>query len=374
MSLLQFLLILSSFVFLIFAIDAFQRKKFNLLHFIVFFWWWFLIAVFSYDVSLLDKFWQFFWIARWADLLVYIAIILLWYFYFENLNKITKLSADFTRFITSEAITQCLRWTDVIQLTQNYKNSSIKDEFVFLIRAYNEASMIWKVIDDIIDNWFNKIVIVNDGSVDSTSEIVNAKIKQYSDKIIVLISHQINRWWGAANKTWFEFLKRYWNLLWKWFITFDSDGQMDVKDMDKFIKVIVSEQSKLEKWESIVPTQVLLWSRFVKGWSAENIPLLRRIILFWSKLVTFAFSKIWVTDPHNWYRVVSMESIKNIKVVSDWMTYASEFLDEIKRLNLKYVEVPVNIVYTEYSMRKWQKNSNAIKILLELIYKRFFYR
>jgi hypothetical protein len=56
------------------------------------------------------------------------------------------------------------------------------------------------------------------------------------------------------------------------------------------------------------------------------------------------------------------------------MTYASELLEEAKRLGYKIIEVPVNIEYTNYSLSKGQKNLNAIKILLEIIYKKFFYK
>gem|GEM_PF-1961042 len=43
---------------------------------------------------------------------------------------------------------------------------------------------------------------------------------------------------------------------------------------------------------------------------------------------------------------------EKIKIYSDGMTYASELLSEIKRLNVEKKEVPVNIVYTDYSLEK----------------------
>jgi hypothetical protein len=39
---------------------------------------------------------------------------------------------------------------------------------------------------------------------------------------------------------------------------------------------------------------------------------------------------------------------------------------------LRYKEVPVNIKYTDYSLEKWQKNSNAIKIAIRFIWSKFF--
>jgi hypothetical protein len=41
---------------------------------------------------------------------------------------------------------------------------------------------------------------------------------------------------------------------------------------------------------------------------------------------------------------------------------------------MDYEEIPVHIRYTEYSLGKWQKNSNSLKLWLEMIYKKIFFR
>ena len=359
---LQFIFIISGLVFFLFAIDSFQRKRFNWLHFLVFFWWTFLIILFSFDSTLLNKFWSFFWLNRWADLLVYISIILLAYFYFEILNKATKQTFLTTRIITEQSIQKALSHWELSNLKLNEGKLS---EYVFLIRSYNEWKTLPNVIDEIFDYGFSKILVVNDWSVDNTVRLILEKKEKHKDKDLILISHLINRWWWAANKTGFEFLKRYWDQLKaKWIVTFDADLQMDISDMKTFIWEINKNKS----------IYVFLWSRFIDWWSASNIPTFRKFILFWSRIITYLFNWLWIIDPHNWYRVISLESLKKIQIDSDGMMYASELLDEIRGLELNYKEVPVNIRYTEYSLGKWQKNGNAFKILMELIYKKFFYK
>ena len=54
------------------------------------------------------------------------------------------------------------------------------------------------------------------------------------------------------------------------------------------------------------------------------------------------------------------------------MSYASELVDIISSKKISYMEIPVNIKYTEYSLSKWQKNSNAIYIALKMIWNKFF--
>jgi len=354
---LQFILIISGTIFLLFSIDAYQRKKLNLLHFVVFFGGIWVIVFFSLNVEMLNKFWKFFGIDRWADLLVYIWIIFLMYLYFELFNKLNKNNFNTTRLVSALAISK-FQPTTLLTLPKK----TFKDNILFLMRAYNEGSVIWDTIDKIIWAGYTKIVIVNDGSRDNTVQIITEKIDKNKDKNIVLISHDINRGGGSANKTWFEFLKEYGKLFdIERVVTFDADGQMDIDDMPKFIKAAQTTDN-----------QVLLGSRFVKGGTAQNIPLMRKIILFGSKIITLFFNKIWVSDPHNGYRMIRLESLNKINIESDGMTYASEFLDEIHKLNLKFTQIPVNIIYTQYSLEKWQQNLNAINILLELIYSKFF--
>ncbi|MBP6086531.1 glycosyltransferase [Patescibacteria group bacterium] len=68
-----------------------------------------------------------------------------------------------------------------------------KDQYVFLMRAYNEAESVGDVIDAIIHKGFSKIVIVNDGSSDATKAVLEKKKATYHDKHIVVLSHVINR-------------------------------------------------------------------------------------------------------------------------------------------------------------------------------------
>ena len=56
------------------------------------------------------------------------------------------------------------------------------------------------------------------------------------------------------------------------------------------------------------------------------------------------------------------------------MEHASEILDIIKNKKIKYKEVPIVVIYSKYSMAKWQKINNAFKIAKNLLYKKMFFR
>ena len=81
-----------------------------------------------------------------------------------------------------------------------------------------------------------------------------------------------------------------------------------------------------------------------------------------------------VNDPHNWMRLFSTNSLEKIQIDSDTFNYANEIIEQVALHKLKYTELPTHIIYTDETLAKWQQNSNAIKMLVEMIYKKFFYR
>ncbi len=339
-SLLQFIISLTWIVFFFFWIDLYKRRKANLLHFLVFFGWGIIVTFF---ISLLNS-------------------------HTKNNQQLTKLTSHLACDKAWET-----QWKSVLSFVENEKkseNSKKLDkktsnlDFLLHIRCYNEAKTIWNVIDDVIKNWYNKILILNDGSTDNTLQIIKKKQKQYSDSIIVVVSHAINRWPWAINQTGFEFCKRHWekfNI--KRVVMFDADEQMNIKDMQNFIENI-DKQKEIEAW---------FGSRFM-GIKSEKMPFFRKIVLKIWKIVSFLLYKNKIEDYHCWFRVIKLDAVKKIKLTADGFHYANELIDEINRWWIKAKEIPVHIKYTEYSLSKWQKSSNAFKMWFEMIYKKFFFR
>ena len=55
-----------------------------------------------------------------------------------------------------------------------------------------------------------------------------------------------------------------------------------------------------------------------------------------------------------------------IQLRQNRMAHASEILTQIAKSGLRYVEVPVTVEYTAYSMAKGQRIADAVMILLDL--------
>jgi len=229
------------------------------------------------------------------------------------------------------------------------------NDILFLIRTYNEWKYLLETIENIQKAWYYKILIVDDGSKDQTYNILKNKENIY------YIRHLINLWAGAALETGFEFVRRYYKQLnIKYVVSFDADWQHSISDIDNFKNAFENNKN----------LDVVLWSRFIKN-TAFNIPWHRKIILNLWKFFTFFISNISVSDPHNWYKMFTINAINKIHLTMDNFEYASELIDQIAEKKLKFKEVPVNIIYTDYSLSKWQKSLNAINIAIKMIWNKF---
>lgn len=212
-----------------------------------------------------------------------------------------------------------------------------------IIPAYNEEKKIKNTIKSVkrlVDN----VIVIDDGSSDDTSE----KIK---DMGCTVIKHNFNLGQGAALLTGFEYaLKKNADIV----VTYDADGQFKASEIPLLTQPIISGE-----------VDVVLGSRFLG--KTINMSFTRYLILKLGIIFTYLFSGIKLTDTHNGFRAFSKKSINTIKFYQDNMAYASEILDQIKRNNLRFKEVPVTVKYTNYTKKKGQKDINAMRIFFNLI-------
>jgi hypothetical protein len=97
------------------------------------------------------------------------------------------------------------------------------------------------------------------------------------------------------------------------------------------------------------------------------VPFFRRIVLKGGIVVVWLFYGIKLTDVHNGFRAFSRHAAEQIEITMDRMEHASEILSEIRKKQLRYVEIPVIIKYTEYSKQHGQSSLNAFKIFYKML-------
>jgi len=215
-----------------------------------------------------------------------------------------------------------------------------------VVPAYNEARVVAGVVAELKPD-AHRIVVVDDGSSDSTAEMA-------AECGAVVLRHPINLGQGAALQTGIEFaLARGAELI----VTFDADGQHRTADVARLIDALEAERADFA-----------LGSRFLG--SAVNIPPLRRMLLRAATLFTRLTTGLALTDAHNGLRAMTRRGALRIRLRQNRMAHASEILGQIAASGLKYVEVPVTIDYSSYSRAKGQRSGDLIVILLDLFARR----
>jgi glycosyltransferase involved in cell wall biosynthesis len=215
-----------------------------------------------------------------------------------------------------------------------------------VVPAYNEARVIRGLVSELVRSGYRTIV-VDDGSHDATAVGASAAGA-------AVIRHPINLGQGAALQTGIDFaLARGAELV----VTFDGDGQHRVGDIASLIAALDAHR-----------VDFALGSRFLGA--AVNMPWTRRALLLAAAWFTRLTTGLRVTDTHNGLRAMTRRGAQRIRIRQNRMAHASEILAEIAASGLGYVEVPVTVEYSAYSMAKGQRSGDFLLILLDLFARR----
>ena len=215
-----------------------------------------------------------------------------------------------------------------------------------LIAAYNEATVIADVVADVTVARYRPVV-VDDGSRDRTAELAGSAGA-------AVVRHPINLGQGAALQTGIEFaLARGADTI----VTFDADGQHRAADIAGLIDALARHNADFA-----------LGSRFLG--TTVNMPPSRRWLLRAASWFTRATTGLSITDSHNGLRAMTRRGAAHIHLRQNRMAHASEILHQIATSGLKYVETPVTIHYSAYSLAKGQTLFDALLIVLDLFARR----
>ena len=215
-----------------------------------------------------------------------------------------------------------------------------------VIPLFNEGSVISDVVQQAREI-FPNVVCVDDGSTDDSAE--NARRAGAH-----LVRHPINLGQGAALQTGLRYALG--DVGAAYFVSFDADGQHRTEDALTMVRRLATEQ-----------LDVVVGSRFLDGRTKPG--LLKRVVLKAAVVFQNITSGVRLTDAHNGLRAFSREAAESVRITQNRMAHASEIVNEIGRLKLRYAEEPVHIVYTDYSRSKGQSLWNSVNILNDLIFK-----
>jgi glycosyltransferase involved in cell wall biosynthesis len=219
-----------------------------------------------------------------------------------------------------------------------------------IVPAYNEGRVIATTLANLpreiagIDHM--TVVVVDDGSNDDTADAV----LRCGDPRVVLLRHAINRGLGGALGTGLEHARRHGA---DFIVTYDADGQHAPEDIASILAPLMAGEADAVIGSRLLDPKGMPWYRIAGNWGLN--------------LFTFFVFGMWTTDSQSGMRGFSKAAIEQIEVRLDRMEVSSEFVKEIRRCRLRYREVPIRAIYSDYSLAKGQSNWNAFNILIRLV-------
>jgi len=193
----------------------------------------------------------------------------------------------------------------------------IKMKTIAIIPAYNEASTIGNIIKA-TSRFVDEILVINDGSSDSTLEVAKNTGATVIDNIV-------NRGLGKTiQRGYDEALKRGADIV----VQIDADGQYDPEEIPKLIQPILENKADL-----------------VLGSRLENLRYKMPLIKKWGNS---AFSCLLrcltgddIVDGQTGFRATRREALESIQLRGDF-TYTQEMIVKASKEGWRIANVPIN--------------------------------
>jgi glycosyltransferase involved in cell wall biosynthesis len=206
--------------------------------------------------------------------------------------------------------------------------SAFKEKKVcILVPTFNNEGTLRQVVDSLLP-YTDQIIIVNDGSTDTTLDI----LKGYSN--LHLLSYEKNRGKGWALRSGFA---KALDLGFDYAITIDSDGQHFAYDLPKFLEKIS------ETPDSIIVGARNMDQASVPGKSSFG----NRFSNFWFWVTT----GLTIPDTQSGYRLYPIRKIKDIHFLTRKFEFEIEVMVRSFWKGVSITTVPVKVFYAEKGVR-----------------------
>lgn len=210
---------------------------------------------------------------------------------------------------------------DLIATSRRYK-------ICVLIPTYNNAGTLRTVISDVL-NYSSDVIVVNDGSTDSTREI----LRSFGESITV-VDYTVNKGKGTALKKGF---KKALELGYEYAITIDSDGQHYPQDLPKFIEAIAENQ------ESIIIGERNLANVDINGKSS----FANKFSNFWFRVQTGRNLK----DTQTGFRAYTLKHLYGLPLLTSRYEAELELLVLASWNGVNIISIPINVFYPPQAQR-----------------------
>jgi len=210
-----------------------------------------------------------------------------------------------------------------------------------VVPAFNEEKKIGRVLSDLFEHGYDKVVVVDDGSQDDTY----GKAKELG---AMVLRHAINRGQGAALETGNKFAVSQGAEI---VVHFDGDGQFKAESISGAVKLLKENN-----------VDVIFGSRFLT--TESKIPFFKKyFIIPVARIINNFITGLNLSDAHNGFRVLTKNAAERIVITQDGMAHNSEITKLVKEYSLAHLEYPIEVIYEEFG----QGVGGGMRILRDIL-------
>ncbi len=202
-----------------------------------------------------------------------------------------------------------------------------KATIVAVIPAYNEERFIASVVFK-ASQYATKVVVVSDGSSDSTAELAEAAGAE-------VLRQPRNLGKAEALNAGFELALRYDPGV---VVCLDADAQHDAAEIPAVVAPVLNHEA-----------DVVIGSRFLA--TKSHIPGWRQVGQHSLTAVTNALSRTRVTDSQSGFRAFSPTAARALRFSSEGLSVESEMQFLFEPAGLRVTEVPISVQYLDGNKR-----------------------
>lgn len=217
---------------------------------------------------------------------------------------------------------------------------------IAVIPAYHEASRIGNVVRDAL-RYVDSVIVVDDGSSDSTAPIAVLAGAH-------VVRHMENCGAGAATMTGIEAARTMGATM---VVTLDADEQHDARDIPAMLEPLLRGEA-----------DIVFANRFGQR---NNIPLIRRIFNAVGDAVTFLATGRWVVDSQCGFKTFGPKALREVDLRMSGFEFCTEIVREAAQHRWCIAQVPVKVVYSEYTLAKGQSFANGVRTAFKILLRSF---
>jgi dolichol-phosphate mannosyltransferase len=202
---------------------------------------------------------------------------------------------------------------------------SKREKWLAALPVFNEVGYVNPILDQVL-RYSRDVLVVDDGSVDGTSECLEVRDD------IRIVRHDTNRGYGAALRTAFEYsiAEGYAGV-----VTLDCDGQHQPKRIPRFIEAARS-------------ADLVSGSRYLKEYVGDDQPPAER--LFINRRITAELNRrlgLSLTDAFCGFKAYRREAIESFSITDDGYAMPLQLWVQAAAAGLRIIEIPVPLIYLD---------------------------